>query len=216
MPWLEIVGWTGSVLVVASLLQTRLMRLRVLNAVACAVLVWYNAVIEVWPMVAMNIVLVAINLWGITRMLRERHDARVYDAVVMATDETFLHHLLARHSGDIGRFNPDLAGLSAAELAARAEHAFVVSTGDQVVGVVLSTAGQTPGEQRVVLDYVLPAYRDFTPGEFVFRPGGPFAALGADTVVASPGMAASEGYLRAVGFAERDGRLVLDLAARRD
>ena len=82
-----------------------------------------------------------------------------------------------------------------------------------VVGVVLSRAGQSPDEQQVVLDYVLPPYRDFTPGEFVFRPDGPFAALGTTRVVASPGMASSEKYLRAVGFVERDGRRVLDLAA---
>ncbi|MCV2393406.1 YgjV family protein [Actinotalea sp. M2MS4P-6] len=212
MPWLEIIGWAGSALLVLSLLQTRLMRLRVLNSVACVVLIGYNAVLGVWPMVAMNVVLVAINLWAIARLLRERHDARVYDAVTMQLDEPFLHHLLERHEGDIRRFNPDLAEVPAADLAARADHAFVVSTSDHVVGVVLSAVGDDAGEQQVLLDYVLPAYRDFTPGEFVFRADGPFAALGTTTVVASPGMASSESYLRAVGFVERDGRRVLDLA----
>ncbi len=212
MPWLEIIGWAGSALLVLSLLQTRLMRLRVLNSVACVVLIGYNAVLGVWPMVAMNVVLVGINTWAITRLLRERHDDRVYDAVPIATDEPFLHHLLDRHRSDIERFNPDLAGLDAGELTDRAEHAFLVSTGDQVVGVVLSATGAEPREQQVVLDYVLPAYRDFTPGEFVFRPDGPFAALGTTTVVASPGMASSAGYLRAVGFTERDGRRVLELS----
>ncbi|MDO8120897.1 hypothetical protein Q6346_06160 [Isoptericola sp. b490] len=213
MPWLETIGWAGSALLVLSLVQTRVMRLRVLNTVACGVLIGYNAALGVWPMVAMNVVLVLINVWAIARLLRERHDDRVYDAVPIGTHEPFLHHLLARHAEDIGRFNPDLAGTEPARLAGTADHAFVVTTADEAVGVVLTRDGAGPDEQLVVLDYVLPAYRDFTPGEFVFRHDGPFRALGTRTVVASPGMAASERYLRAVGFTERDGRRVLDLPA---
>ncbi len=213
MPWWEAVGWAGSALVVASLLQTRLVRLRVLNSIACAVLVAYNAAVGVWPMVAMNVVLVGINLWAIARSLRGRHDPRVYDAVPVATGEPLLHHLLDRHAADIARFNPDLAGLTGADLAGRADHAFVVSTADTVVGVVLANDGAIEGEQQVLLDYVLAPYRDVTPGEFVFRPDGPFRDLGATRVIASPGMAASERYLRAVGFVTRDGRRVLDLPA---
>jgi hypothetical protein len=213
MSWWEAVGWAGSALVVLSLLQTRLLRLRVLNSVACGVLVAYNAAIAVWPMVAMNVVLVGINLWAITRAVRGRHDPRVYDAVPVGTDEPLLHHLLDRHAADIARFNPDLAGLAGADLAARADHAFVVSTADQVVGVVLAADGAVEGEQQVLLDYVLAPYRDMTPGEFVFRPDGPFRDLGATRVIASPGMAASERYLRSVGFVARGGRRVLDLAA---
>jgi len=143
--------------------------------------------------------------------MRERHDSRAYDAVPIGTDEPLLHHLLARHAADVAAFNPDLP----TDVLALADHAFLVSTGDQVVGVVLSREGQEPGEQVIVLDYVLPAFRDFTPGEFVFRADGPFAALGTRRVVASAGMTASEKYLRAIGFVERDGRRVLDLAAGR-
>lgn len=207
MPVLEVIGWAGSALLVLSLLQTRVMRFRVLNAVACVVLVGYNAAVGVWPMVGMNVVLVGINLWVIRKLLRDRHDARVYDAVPISVHEPLLRHLLERHAEDIRAFNPDLP----ADVTREAEHAFVVSVGDEVVGVVLSRGGTTPDEQQVLLDYVTPAYRDFTPGEFVFRPDGPFAGLGTRRVVASPGMASSERYLRTVGFVEQDGRRVLEL-----
>ena len=207
MPVLEIIGWLGSAVLVTSLLQTRVMRFRVLNTVSCAVLIGYNALVGVWPMVAMNVVLVGINLWVIARLVRQRHDARAYDVVPIGVDEPLLRHLLDRHRDDISAFNPDLP----ADVPALAEHAFLVSTGDQVVGVVLSRAGGVAGEQQVVLDYVLPPFRDFTPGEFVFRKDGPFAALGTRRIVASPGMAASERYLRAIGFVPDGDRRVLDL-----
>lgn len=210
MSLLQALGWIGSAVLVISLLQTRVMRFRVLNLASCVVLIVFNAAIGVWPMAAMNVVLVGINIWAITRLLRDRHDSRAYDAVAIGTGEPLLRHLLARHAADVAAFNPDLP----ADVGALADHAFVVSTGDQVVGIVLSKDGAQEGEQLVVLDYVLPAFRDFTPGEFVFRPDGPFAALGTRRVVASPGMTSSERYLRAIGFVEEDGRRVLDLAAK--
>ena len=206
MPILEIIGWFGSALLVVSLLQTRVMRLRVLNSAASAVLVGYNAALEVWPMVAMNVVLVAINLSVIWRMLRQRHDARAYDVVRVGVSEPFLARLLERHADDIARFNP-----APEALGAQAEHAFLVTSGDEVVGVVLSRTGEAPDEQQVVLDYVLPPYRDFTPGEFVFRADGPFARMGARRVVASQGMTASATYLAAVGFRPDGDRQVLRL-----
>ncbi|EYR64819.1 hypothetical protein N866_04385 [Actinotalea ferrariae CF5-4] len=215
MPVVEAVGWIGSAVLIVSLLQTRVMRFRVLNLSASAVLVFYNAVLAVWPMVAMNAVLVGINLFFIARLTRRRHDSRAYDVVPIAADEPFLRHLLQRHTEDIVAFNPDLRGRAPDEVAASARHAFLVSSGDEVVGVVLTREGSAPDEQQVVLDYVLPAHRDFTPGEFVFRPDGPFASLGTRRVVASPGMTASEKYLDAVGFRPDGDRRVLELGGHR-
>lgn len=208
MDWLQVIGWLGSALLVASLLQTRLMRLRVLNLIACLILIGFNAALAVWPMVGMNIVLSAINIYFIVKLLRQRHDSRVYRAVPIGVTEPLLTDVLTRHATDIAAFNPGLP----ADVTAGVEHAFLVSAGDEIVGVVLTREGETPEEQQVVVDYVLPAYRDFTPGEFVFRGDGPFAALGTRRVVANAGMAASEKYLAAVGFQERDGRKVLEFA----
>lgn len=209
MPMLEIVGWLGSALLVVSLLQTRVMRFRVLNAAASAVLIGYNLAIQVWPMVGLNVVLVGINAWVVWGLLRRRHDARAYDVVPLGVDEPFLAHLLTRHAEDIAAHN---RGSEA--VLAQARHAFVVTSGDDLVGVVLSREGRAPDEQQVVLDYVLPPYRDFTPGEFVYRPAGPFASMGARRVVASPGMMRSEKYLSAVGFRREGERWVLEMDPR--
>jgi len=60
--WLDLFGWAGSALLIVSLLQTRVLRFRVLNLAACLSLVLFNALIGVWPMVGMNVALCAINL----------------------------------------------------------------------------------------------------------------------------------------------------------
>jgi len=67
------------------------------------------------------------------------------------------------------------------------------------------------GVAQVELDYVTPRFRDFTPGEFVYRRSGLFRDRGFRTVVAPPGMVAP--HYESVGF-HRDGdRYVLEVAA---
>ena len=82
-----------------SLLQSRVLRFRVLNLAACAILVVFNGLIEVWPMVAMNLVLCAINLWFIMRLVRERHDAAAYEVLEVQPDDEYLRHVLRVHGG---------------------------------------------------------------------------------------------------------------------
>jgi len=70
--WIEVFGWIGSGLLVVSLLQGKMLRLRVINSIASVMLVLYNVLVETWPMVGMNAAVIAINVWHIVRILRER------------------------------------------------------------------------------------------------------------------------------------------------
>jgi uncharacterized protein with PQ loop repeat len=77
----EVLGWVGSALLVYSVLQTRILRLRLFNGVASALLVIFNAAIAVWSMVALNVTLTAINVFYVVRLLRGRHDPRTFEVV---------------------------------------------------------------------------------------------------------------------------------------
>ena len=105
--WLDILGWGGSALLVYSLLQSRLLRLRVLNLAACLILTVFNWALEVWPMVGMNVVLAAINLWFILKLVRERHDEAVFEVLQVRGDDEYLRHVLRVHGADILKFNPE-------------------------------------------------------------------------------------------------------------
>jgi hypothetical protein len=203
MSWLDILGWGGSALLVFSLLQARVLRFRALNLVACVILVAFNALLEVWPMVGMNAVLSLINIWFLVKLQRERHDDAAFQVVEVGRDDAYLRHLLTLHRDDITRFQPDFVPATAAER----DHAFVVLRGDEAVGVVRLDAEDDVA--RVRLDYVTPRYRDFTPGEFVWRDSGVLATLGFRHVTSPPGMVGA--YYDRVGF-RRDGQeYVLDL-----
>jgi hypothetical protein len=61
--WLDVLGWSGSALLVWSMTHSDSRRLRRMNLVACVVLAVYNGLLHVWPMAALNVALTVINAW---------------------------------------------------------------------------------------------------------------------------------------------------------
>ena len=178
--WLDLFGWAGSALLIISLLQTRVLRFRILNLAACLSLVAFNALVEVWPMVGMNVATSLINLWFIVAMVRTRHDEATFQVLQVSPQDAYLHHFLSVHATDIARFHPAYDGVEGDDLA------FCVLKGDETVGVVLI---RREGDvARVQLDYVTPRFRDFSPGEFVWRRAPRLRERGFRRVVTPPGM----------------------------
>ena len=189
MNWLDAVGWIGSALLVWSLLQTRILRLRAINLIGCVVLIGFNWALGVWPMVGLNTALAVINIYFLVKLLRTRHSPLAYAVVQVAADDDYLAHVLAVHGADIARFNPgfELRGT-----------AFLVVREDETVGVVALHDGGN-GVAVVDLDYVTPKYRDFTPREFVYRQSHMFTDRGFHTVVV-PARPALTAYFTRLGF----------------
>ena len=207
MVWWQIVGWAGSALVVLSLMQARVLRFRWLNLVGSVLATAFNAVFGIWPFVAMNGVIAVINVYWLRRLVGERHDEAVYAVVEVAPDDAYLAHVMAVHATDIARFRSPAPSADAGE----GRLAFLVVRGDETVGVVLvSDLGDGAG--HVDLDWVSPRFRDFTPGEFVYRRSGVFAARGFRRLVAAGGPDQAD-YLTRVGFERTGDEWVREVAA---
>ena len=203
MSALDILGWAGSALLVFSVMQTRILRLRLLNLAATIALLVFNWGIEVWSMVAMNAVLAGLNIYYILKLLREHRGAgAAYEIIPVDADDAPLQRYLSRHAADISRFNPVFAGMAAPATA------YLIQNGDTTAGVVIvHDAGD--GTAQVDLDYVTEPYRDFSPGEFVYRESELLQRKGFRRVLTPPGMVATH-YGR-LGFTQQGDRWALDL-----
>lgn len=203
--WIDILGWGGSALLVSSLLQARVLRFRVLNLVAGLILVLFNGLLEIWPMVAMNLVLSGINIWFIVHLLKDRHDDAAFEVLEMKPDDSYLRYVLAMHASDIAEFQPDFDPAALGSTPGSA--VYIVQKGAETVGVVVIEA---EGDTAFVrLDYVTPRYRDFSPGEFVWRRSGLLRAMGLNRVVTPPNMV--DAYYGRVGFRREADSYVLEL-----
>jgi hypothetical protein len=199
--WLDVVGWVGSAVLVWSLLQSRVLRLRLLNLAGSVVLLAYNGALRIWPMVGLNAVLAVINVVHLRRLLATRHDERAYTVVEVGADDEYLAHLLRAHAADIARFNPQFRPQPG-------RRALLILRGDETVGVVIIRDGGDRSA-RVELDYVTERFRDFSPGEFVYRRSRWFTDRGFRRVVTPPGMVRP--YYGKLGFRPEADVFVLDL-----
>ena len=213
MVWMEVFGWIGSGLVILSLTQARVLRFRVLNLVGAVVATVYNTALGIWPFAAMNAAITIIDVYWLLRLLRGRHDAATYEVVEVAGDDAYLQHVLRVHHADIVQFYPAFdPRADASPQRDGARSAFLVLRGDETVGVV-AVRDTGAGVGRVALDYVTPRYRDFTPGEFVYRSSGVFAAKGFRSLVAADDVVGSHDYYARVGFRPVEGGWERDVTA---
>ena len=203
---LEIIGWAGSALVIASLAQARVLRFRVLNLAGALLAVLFNAALAIWPFAVMNVVIAAIDIYWLRRLLRDRHDPTAYSVVEVGPRDAYLAHLIDTHLEDIRRFQPSY--VRPADDSSR--WAFVVQRDAETVGAVI-VRDEGGGTAVVELDYVTPRFRDFTPGEFVYDRSGLFAEHGVRRLVADGELAAQTDYLRRVGFHDADGTWIRDV-----
>lgn len=204
MTWLDALGWAGSALLVYSVMQARVLRFRVLNLIACVVLTVFNGLLEIWPMVGMNVALAGINLWFIRKLVSERHDEKAFQVLQVGPNDEYLRHVLRVHGGDIVKFQPNFVW----DGTAADRSAYLVQHGDETVGVVLvRNAGD--GVAQVEVDYVTPRFRDFSPGEFVWRRSGLLRDGGYRRIVTPKGMVAP--YYDRLGFHRESDHFVLDL-----
>jgi hypothetical protein len=196
MTWLDAVGWLSSVLVVWSLMVARVLRFRVLNLTGAVLATGVNALVGLWPFVAMNGAIAIIDAYWIARLLRERHDAAAYEVVEVGIGDGYLRHLLEVKGPDVAAVHP---GFRRPPPDAPDRSAFLVLRGDETVGmVIVRDAGDGVGE--VELDYVAPRFRDFTPGEFVYRHSGIFADKGFERLRLAHPDEAEQHYYERVGF----------------
>jgi hypothetical protein len=204
MSILDIVGWIGSAILVWSLVQTRILRLRVINLVGCIILIVFNTVAGVWPMAGLNIGLAIINVYHLRQLLSSRHSPATYTVTALAPDDPYLVRLVELHGSDIAKFTPEFATRTR-----RSDEAFLIMREDETVGyVLLHDAGE--GTAQIDLDYVTERFRDLTPGEFVFRRSRLLTDRGFSRVKTAPG--ADVRYYEKIGFVPSGDAFELDLS----
>lgn len=197
MNWVELVGYAASALIVLSLTQSRVLRLRVVGLAGSAVFMFYGVLIGSVPLIVTNVVTAAVNLWHLWRITTGREE---FSLLEVAPDSAYLKRFLEFHHDDIAGSQPDFGGV-------RQGDTVVMLLRDMVPTVVVIGRPRAT-EFRVFLDYAIPRYRDFKLGKWFYdRRADFFNRLGTDTIVATGVTDVQRRYLQGAGFTRRaDGK----------
>ncbi|HEX8692017.1 MAG TPA: hypothetical protein VF746_06340 [Longimicrobium sp.] len=190
---LELVGYAASGLVAVSLTMSSILKLRVINLVGSLAFAVYGALIHSYPVAAMNLFIVGINLYYLRQMLAARE---YFQLLEVRPEIDYLRYFLRFHDREIRRFQPAFAHAPAPH------HLTFFVLRDAVPARVFIGEVRDGRTLRVLLDYVTPPYRDFKTGRYVFREQAEFfRARGIEEIVSAPGNREHAAYLRRMGFA---------------
>lgn len=200
--FIEVVGYVGSALIILSMLMTSLVKLRVINTVGCVVSTIYSLIIGSYPVAIMNICLMIINIWNLVRLFRPN---KHFDMIVCEVDDRFLAYFLKRWKDDIRLHFPEFD-----RKAIHADSAFLFCCNGDPAGILLGRVEN--GVMDMALDYTTPAYRDCSVAKFYHSK---LPENGIRTLLSSQSKTPQHvAYLNKMGFVERDGIFVKQLAEK--
>jgi hypothetical protein len=199
MDWSNVIhgfGLFASILVALSLTMRNLKSLRVLNLTGSLVFAVYGYCIKSYPVIILNLFTIGVNIFYLIR-LRWNGSRPSFDIMfVDPLEDPYVQRFLLFYGEDISRFFPSFD----AEKLDEVTGCFILRETLPVSLVLFKK--DIGGELAILLDYAIPAYRDFKNARFFFS--------SAAARIASPGMffsAAGEvpahtSYLRRMGFDE--------------
>jgi hypothetical protein len=173
--------------------MTSILRLRVINLVGSACFTAYGLLIGAYPVAVVNFLIVLINIY----YLYDAYAAREYFKLLDVSPQSeYLQYFLRFYEREIKRFTPDF---SYQPTDGRHTVFFILRN---LVPAGLFIAEPLDADSLLIeLDFVIPGYRDFKVGKFVFSEKAEvFREKGISRIYSRPGTKKHQEYLQSMGF----------------
>ena len=198
----EMIGYAGSILVAISLTMKSLYRLRMINLAGAIFFILYGLLIGAFPVVFLNGLILCVNLYNLYQMLNQKDYFKLME---VNHSSIYLKNFLEFYRKDIFEFFPSY-------LFKPKDDQLVVFVLRNMVPAGLLITKPNGEDAEVFLDFVIPGYRDFRAGKFLFEESASyFHQKGIRRFVSAPGNPKHETYLKKMGFMEKDGIYVREI-----
>jgi len=198
----EIIGYLASLLVAISLMMSAIVKLRIINLIGSFTFTVYGILIDAWPVALMNAFIVLVNIYYLVKIYR---DDQYFQLLKSSIESSYLNKFLEFYSDHIKKYQPKFSFDKSYNYVV-----FVLS--DMVpAGLVLGNV-RDDGTLEMDLDFVIPSYRDFKIGRFLFQSNA--ARLkedGIEKIVTPAGSEEHNEYLKKVGFSRQNSSFVKTL-----
>ena len=196
MEYLEIIGYTGSVLVAVSLMMSNIVRLRWINLFGAGTFATYGLLIKAYPVFALNGFIVLVDLYYLIKISRQKDAFELIQ--IDAHQSPFLKIFVKHHQEEILKFFPEF------ELSKlNNPRCIFILRNLMPVGLFICLPHKNMLEIKI--DFVITEYRDLKNAHYLFHSGGEiFKEQGFKAFIIKSGIDAHINYLKKIGFSIKE------------
>ncbi|MGL2967550.1 hypothetical protein [Flavobacterium sp. XGLA_31] len=191
LPW---IGYLASVIIVVSMMMPSIIKFRWINLVGALLFSIYGFLIDAIPVGVLNGIIVLVDIYYLWLIYSKKE---TFEILEVNADSEYLKRFLHYHDARIQSYCPGFQYTPDENTIC-----FFILRNMAVAGFFLAHRSQ-PTTLCVDLDYVLPEYKDFKNGKFIyFQLKDRFVAAGFTRVIAEGNNQRYFNYLKKLGFNE--------------
>jgi hypothetical protein len=192
--WFELLGYLASFIVLVSLLMSSIIKLRWINLLGSAIFSIYGFLIGAFPVGFMNLCICLINVYYLIKIYGTKEYFKI---LPIESNSKYLQYFLDFYNKDIVKyadsFSFDPKNISVC---------FCILRNLVPAGIFIASE-QDSSTLKVDLDFVIPEYRDFKIGDFIYEDNkGYFLGRGYSRLISSSSNTNHIKYLKKMGFKE--------------
>lgn len=161
---LEWIGYIGSVLVAISLTMSSILKLRWINLIGAAIFSVYGFLISALPVAYLNLFIVITNIYYLYKLYNRKE---IFKIIYSDIEDSLVKYFIDFNKNDIGNIFEDFQKQKKQSLLSGEESVTLLMLRDaHIAGIVYGTIKDD--KLNILLDYVLPQYRDLKPGDYIY------------------------------------------------
>jgi len=191
MEYISLLGYIASGLIAISMMMSSILKFRLINLAGGLCFSIYGFLLGALPVGFLNGFIVLVNLYYLWTIYRKKE---IFETLEIRPGSEYLLRFIAFHDADIQAicpgfaYQPDMNSMS-----------FFILRNMQVAGLFL--ARREGNTLTVGLDFVIPEYRDFKNGKYMYSKLVPeLQATGISKITAEETNKNNEAYFRRIGF----------------
>ncbi len=200
---LEWIGYSASVIIALSMTMSSIVKFRWINLTGALMFSIYGFLIGAWPVGILNGFIVLTDAYYLFQIYSKKD---VFEILEVRPDNRYLIRFLDFHQKDIHSFFPDFSYKPNENTVS-----YLILRNMAIAGVFIAQRNENRALE-VELDYVLPEYRDFKNGRFVYYwLSKKFSESSYTRVWAKACNKSHRKYLKRLGFTESGGEHFLKI-----
>jgi len=193
---LDWIGYIASGIIALSMTMNSIVKFRWINLVGAGGFAIYGLLIGAYPVLVLNGFIFFVDVYYLRRIYTKK---QLFDILEVRGDNKYLIKFLEYHKEDIQNFFPDFVYKPEMNTVS-----FFVMRNMIVSGLFLAHRTEK-NILKVGLDYVIPEYRDYKNGKYVYhRLKDRFKEDGYQAIIAKNCNTKHQNYLKKLGFQESE------------